>query len=947
MLYQDHQSEFTMGGPPCFRIGFPVLCVFAWLRLASAQITPGTALTFDGVDDHVLVAPNDSLALSNQLTFEAWVYTAESRCNTIISRGPHGEDYIFQVGYDGAGDCTTRRLSLFTAGGWASTPTATIPLSTWTHVAVTFDGAFKRFYINGVTAGNVANSSALVQTASPLSIGRQGTASGCNCNFFKGRIDEVRIWNVVRSAAQINQNWNKPLAGNEPGLAAYYRFDESSGTTITDATGHGNTGTLNGARFVEPRGLGYWRMGESDPGAANGVTAVTAIDSMGLQNLTFAGHARYTSDVGLAASGNTDSSLSVNFSAAGAHARGSVVSSAQDSFGVEAWVKPASSVDGQILVYNGDTASNGWGIMINSNGYAGLYGGVTQFGSNAVTPNVWTHVALVRNRGIGTLYVNGTPAGVSSLLPNVPTGNFAVGIRPQDPASLSMIGGADEVRLFTFAPGQFTRNDFLLYLRAPGVTTGGATNLTLSSATISGTVNPKGLPTFAWFRFGTTTNYGSTTETFDVDSSSSNVTVEANLAWLTMATAYQYQLVASNNAGVTYGSNLTFTTLSPPLRPILQPSDPILAIDPDVASFSSYPTLEPPARVLDGASNTKYLNFAGRNSGFIVTPVTGPRIVRSMLLTTANDALPRDPTGYALYGTFDSISSTNNSDGQSENWTLIASGPLNLPTNRFAISGPYPIANTVAYPSYRLVFPTLKGGPEMQIADVGFFETVDASGPNILGVNDFILAVHLPTSQSRYPVIESPTNALDGITTTKYLNLGKENAGFIVTPAAGATVLKAFRFFTANDLPNRDPAAWAIYGTTEPIQSADNSTGTAENWTLIDQGITELPVARQAAGPLTLVANNGAYTSYRMVTPALRNGPAVNSVQYSEIQFYEFSAAIAIRQSAGNVVIDFIGALQSSTNVSGPYEDVNGATSPYQPGPGDLVGQKFYRARGL
>ena len=57
-------------------------------------------------------------------------------------------------------------------------------------------------------------------------------------------MDEVRLWNVARTAEQINSNKGQSLTGFEPGLVAYYRFDESSGTTAIDATSNGHDGLL-------------------------------------------------------------------------------------------------------------------------------------------------------------------------------------------------------------------------------------------------------------------------------------------------------------------------------------------------------------------------------------------------------------------------------------------------------------------------------------------------------------------------------------------------------------------------------------------------------------------------------------------------------------------------------------------------------------------------------
>ncbi|MBT7094313.1 MAG: T9SS type A sorting domain-containing protein, partial [Bacteroidetes bacterium] len=70
-----------------------------------------------------------------------------------------------------------------------------------------------------------------------------------NTQWFTGHLDEVRIWSKVLTETEIRENMCKTLEGNETGLAAYFRFDQESGTggstTLYDLTSNGNDGTLN------------------------------------------------------------------------------------------------------------------------------------------------------------------------------------------------------------------------------------------------------------------------------------------------------------------------------------------------------------------------------------------------------------------------------------------------------------------------------------------------------------------------------------------------------------------------------------------------------------------------------------------------------------------------------------------------------------------------------
>jgi len=324
---------------------------------------------------------------------------------------------------------------------------------------------------------------------------------------------------------------------------------------------------------------------------------------------------------------------------------------------------------------------------------------------------------------------------------------------------------------------------------------------------------------------------------------------------------------------------------------LLSPGDFIIAfdLDPDT-SGSNYPANEDPPKAFDNNTGTKYLNFAMGNSGLIVTPTGGPSVVRSLVLTTANDWAQRDPASFALYGTNDAIVSINNSLGTAENWTLIAEGPLALPDARFTAGAPVTFDNATSYTSYKLLFPTIKDAPatnSMQIAEVALHTEPDGAGTNVLVAGSPVLAIDADVvPSSSYPAAESPANAIDRTTPAKYLNFGENNSGFIVQPSVGSTVVTSFKFITANDAPERDPAGWALYGTNDTIVSADNGHGDLESWTPIASGTMSLPAARQSAGSIVEFENTADYTAYRMVFTSVKDAAVANSMQFGEVQFY-------------------------------------------------------------
>ena len=130
-----------------------------------------------------------------------------------------------------------------------------------------------------------------------------------------------------------------------------------------------------------------------------------------------------------------------------------------------------------------------------------------------------------------------------------------------------------------------------------------------------------------------------------------------------------------------------------------------------IPTSNNSPSNEGPYNAFDNNPNTKYLNFDKQNAGVTIQLNAG-RVVTSFKLTTANDAVERDPTSYKLYGS---------NDGST--WTLIQQGSLSLSDNRFSVSNDIPVTNSTAYVYYFMIFPSIKNnaGNSVQIAEITYF----------------------------------------------------------------------------------------------------------------------------------------------------------------------------------------------------------------------------------
>ena len=192
-----------------------------------APIVAGSALSFNGTASYVSVG---AAPLSPPWTAEFWVnrQDAPNFSASLLGDGSTAlklEQYSFsrQVG--------------FTKFGVADyTFNYTAPAGTWVHLAFVCDTS-TRLYVNGVLQDS--NSYVI-----DLPLGRIGYDSSGNPDYLRGILDEVRVWNVARTQAQIQANMNHSLSVPQANLVGYWRFDEGSGTTVSDSSGQGKTGTL-------------------------------------------------------------------------------------------------------------------------------------------------------------------------------------------------------------------------------------------------------------------------------------------------------------------------------------------------------------------------------------------------------------------------------------------------------------------------------------------------------------------------------------------------------------------------------------------------------------------------------------------------------------------------------------------------------------------------------
>ncbi|MCW5557601.1 MAG: Ig-like domain-containing protein, partial [Verrucomicrobiae bacterium] len=197
----------------------------------------GGAFRFDGVDDLLDAGSPEPLRQTGDQTIEFWIWPEiTTRDQTLIAKAYAGEGGMALLSN---GQIRYHYGNLGINGGTANVnyqfadTGRTLPRRAWTHVALVRDlGAGKlRWYLNGELASETS------VTIAPAVAGNQRLTLGNGwAGPFAGDLDEVRIWNSVRTGDEIRSSWKSRVTGNEPGLAAAWSFEGVAANVTRDSS---------------------------------------------------------------------------------------------------------------------------------------------------------------------------------------------------------------------------------------------------------------------------------------------------------------------------------------------------------------------------------------------------------------------------------------------------------------------------------------------------------------------------------------------------------------------------------------------------------------------------------------------------------------------------------------------------------------------------------------
>ncbi|MBF8151285.1 leucine-rich repeat protein [Winogradskyella sp. F6397] len=458
---------------------------------------PATHLNFDGANDYIEIPNESNFDFTNQMTVELWMNSSvmPQQWDALVVKG----DDSWRLHLNESGTVN------FTASGVVPTQeinsTTSITDGNWHHIAATLGGDSIKIYVDGVLETQASASGIINNNIHTVLIGNNPIYSG---RHYTGHMDDIRIWNVTRSAEQINGSKNCELQGTETGLVAYYKFnqgfdgnDNTTITTLTDATANANDGTFTNFALTGTTGnflagspvttgsiipsvpevttpVNY---GEGDTATALVATAGTNGTGLLWYNTETGGTASTeaptpdTSEAGSTsywiASTNENGCEServeivvtvygpgpathLNFDGVDDYVSLANTYTSLTDFTIEAWIK--TDKDGIIILSNSGYDSS---LLAVSNGKLTYttgrhgYGGFNLISNENVDDNNWHHVALttssISTNGEASLYIDGAlDASGTFGIYTVPMGSLTIG----SPSTSHFSGSIDELRIW-------------------------------------------------------------------------------------------------------------------------------------------------------------------------------------------------------------------------------------------------------------------------------------------------------------------------------------------------------------------------------------------------------------------------------------------------------------------------------------------------------------------
>ena len=229
-----------------------ILPIIAFLFSTTNVFSQVVALDFDGVNDQVVVTGTSSLC-PTQITLETWMYAKNFNSSPCADCAPilwhQGKGYRFGTGNGGGVN-----IQLFDGSSTITlTSGITLTKNAWHHLAMTYDSAMIRIYVDGSLTDSMAKTFTLSYSSKGADLWIVDPATG-----YGGTLEETRVWNYARSFKEIREGMFKSYKSGTNGLMLQLSYDEGNPyknntgiSTLKDGSGNSNKSTLAGFKLQD------------------------------------------------------------------------------------------------------------------------------------------------------------------------------------------------------------------------------------------------------------------------------------------------------------------------------------------------------------------------------------------------------------------------------------------------------------------------------------------------------------------------------------------------------------------------------------------------------------------------------------------------------------------------------------------------------------------------
>jgi glucose/arabinose dehydrogenase len=247
----------------------------------------GRAASFDGLDDYISIPNTASTNISgNALTLSMWINPQPSSDSVVVGKfwNTTMSSPYYQYGLELRGGNQTDFYIGTPTGALVAASGTTLPFNQWSYLAITFDGAQVKTYVNGTLVNTQALSATITARGNPMRVG----ADASTTQFYKGALDDLRIYNRALTPAQVQSDMTTPVGNPTVGAPQVLINSPTNGARVSgivnvtaDATD--DTGIANVQFYIDNVATGSpdttdpYALAWDTRSASNGAHTITAV----------------------------------------------------------------------------------------------------------------------------------------------------------------------------------------------------------------------------------------------------------------------------------------------------------------------------------------------------------------------------------------------------------------------------------------------------------------------------------------------------------------------------------------------------------------------------------------------------------------------------------------------------------------------------------------------